>query len=100
MIQIMVSTVKKSYIFKEVGPEGYSLAAKTGTAQVPMPTGGYGDKFIHNLVAFFPAWSPRFIILLKIDNPQGVETAAFSLSNSLHNLVTYLIHYYEIEPDE
>ena len=101
MTQILVSTVENSPVLSGVKVSGYSLAAKTGTAQVAIAGGkGYSDQYIHNLVAFFPAWNPRFIVLLKINEPKGVETAAFSLSDALGKLMNYLVNYYEILPDE
>lgn len=48
---------------------GYTVAGKTGTAQIPLPTGGY-DETLQNatFVGFFPADEPRVSILIKLDN--------------------------------
>ena len=77
-----------------------SVAAKTGTAQLPTPTGGYyNDKFFNSEVAFFPSFDPRFIILLYTDDPKHVIYAEQSLSTSLLDLVHFLINYYNVPPD-
>ncbi|HQT82930.1 MAG TPA: penicillin-binding protein 2, partial [Candidatus Paceibacterota bacterium] len=57
-----------------------SVAAKTGTAQLTKPGGGYyTDRFFHSFVGFFPSYNPRFIILLYTDNPKHVEYASETL---------------------
>jgi cell division protein FtsI/penicillin-binding protein 2 len=48
---------------------GYTIAGKTGTAQIPVP-GGYDPKWtIASFGGFFPADNPQFVILVKIDRP-------------------------------
>ncbi len=77
-----------------------SVAAKTGTAQLPTPTGTYyTNRFFHSEVAFFPSFNPRFIILLYTNDPKGVEYASKSLTPSLLDLTHFLIDYYAIPPD-
>jgi cell division protein FtsI/penicillin-binding protein 2 len=49
---------------------GYSIVGKTGTAQIPVP-GGYDPKWtIASFGGYFPADSPQYVILVKIDRPQ------------------------------
>lgn len=59
---------------------GYSIAGKTGTAEIPVP-GGYDlDRSIASFVGWGPVDDPRFIVLIKLDKPKtsrwGSETAA------------------------
>ncbi len=59
--------------------DGYSIAGKTGTAQIPIP-GGYDDPWtIGSFIAFAPADDPQVIILVKLDRTissmWGSETA-------------------------
>ncbi|RIK46396.1 MAG: penicillin-binding protein 2 [Chloroflexi bacterium] len=50
---------------------GYRIGAKTGTAQVPSPDGGYiEDATIASIVGFAPVEDPRFTVLVKIDWPK------------------------------
>ncbi|MCZ2096552.1 MAG: hypothetical protein LC121_09850, partial [Anaerolineae bacterium] len=54
---------------------GYRIGAKTGTAQVPSPAGGYiQDATIASIVGFGPVESPRFSVLVKIDWPKEEGT--------------------------
>lgn len=77
-----------------------SVAAKTGTAQLTSPSGGYyTDRFFHSFVGFFPSFNPRFIILLYTNDPQGVQYASETLNATFLDLVHFLIDYYAVPPD-
>lgn len=71
---------------------GYQLGSKTGTAEVPGPT-GYGAATIASVVGFGPADDPRFVILVKIDEPKdspwGEDVAAPVFRTIVANLMTY-----------
>src|SRR5579864_4013955 len=49
---------------------GYSVAGKTGTAQIPTPQGYSNNATIASFVGYVPAEAPRFVILVRIDRPQ------------------------------
>ena len=79
----------------------YSVAAKTGTAQIARPNGGgyYDDQFLHSFVGFFPAYNPKFIIFLYTINPKGAQFGSETLTHPFMDIVNFLINYYEIPPD-
>lgn len=53
--------------------KGFSIAAKSGTAQKASPGQGYLEgKYVSSFLGFFPAERPRFIILVVLDEV-GVE---------------------------
>lgn len=80
--------------------EHYSVAAKTGTAQIPAPEGGYyEDRYLHSFFGYFPAFDPEFIVLLYTVEPQGALYASGTLTEPFFDITKYLINYYEIEPD-
>jgi len=77
-----------------------SIAAKTGTAQVAGSEGGYeAGKYFHSFFGYFPAFSPRFVILLYTREPQGVQYASETLTHPFMELEHFLASYYEIPPD-
>jgi stage V sporulation protein D (sporulation-specific penicillin-binding protein) len=77
-----------------------SVAAKTGTAQMAGPEGGYeGGKYFHSFFGYFPAFSPRFVVLLYTREPQGVQYASETLTGPFMELTNFLIEYYDIPPD-
>jgi cell division protein FtsI/penicillin-binding protein 2 len=94
-IEMMFSAVEKSHVAQI---PGYTIAGKTGTAQVP-DRGGYSDDFVHTYVGFVPAKKPRFAVLLKIDKPKGVILAGSTVVPAFRELAEFLINYYNLPPD-
>lgn len=95
--EMMVSAVNKNII--AVIPN-YSVAGKTGTAQVPdFEHGGYTDQVINTYVGFAPAFDPRFIVLLKLDRPEGAPLAGLTVVPAFRELAEFLLNYYNIAPD-
>ncbi len=96
---MLVDVVDKG--FDKARIKGYDVAGKTGTAQIPDPNGGgylANDQFIHDFVGFAPAYSPRFVVLIKMDRPKGIKFAADSLSPVFGDIARYLIRYFNIPP--
>lgn len=76
--------------------KGYKIAGKTGTAQIPnLDSGGYlEDRYIASFVGYAPAGNPRFVVLVKIDEPKdpygGLEVAAPVFSSVAQKLFIHL----------
>jgi len=96
---MMNSVVEKEYS-KRVKIPGYTIAGKTGTAQVPSPDGGYADKLIHSFVGFAPATNPRVVALVKLNNPQEEKFAFYTVSEVFSELVGFVLKYYNVPPDK
>jgi cell division protein FtsI (penicillin-binding protein 3) len=55
----------------EVSVPGYTLAGKTGTAQVA-EDGGYSEsKYVASFIGFAPAQDPKLLVGVVVDQPQG-----------------------------
>lgn len=78
----------------------YSIAAKTGTAQLVDPnTGRYAEnKFLHSFFGYFPASEPKYLIFLFAVDPK-TKYASTSLSHPFSALTNFIISYYAIPPD-
>lgn len=100
LTKMLVSVVATGYE-NRAGVKGYFVAGKTGTAQIPNRTGrGYSDKVIHTFVGYAPAFQPRFLVVLQLNEPQGNRFASNTLTSSFRDLAEYILNYYEIPPDE
>ncbi len=79
----------------------FSVAVKTGTAQVADNTTGgyYEDRHTHSFVGYFPAYDPKFIVFLYAVNPKGVPYAATTWTDPFLDITKFLLNYYEIPPD-
>ena len=81
--------------------KGYTVAGKTGTAQVPdLKNGGYLDEYIHTFVGFAPAYDPKFIALIKLDGPKGIRFAESTTVPIFHDLAQFIFSYLAIPPDK
>lgn len=77
----------------------YDVAGKTGTAQIASPTGGYLEKqYNHSFVGFAPASDPKFVVLIKMEKPQGITFAADSLSPAFKDMALFLLNYFNVPP--
>ena len=98
----MLVTVMDKAIKSGLGKlEHFSVAVKTGTAQVADNTTGgyYTDRHTHSFVGYFPAYDPKFIVFLYAVNPRGVEYAATTWTDAFLDITKFLLNYYEIPPD-
>jgi cell division protein FtsI/penicillin-binding protein 2 len=97
---MLVSVVENGY-GKKAGVDGYLIAGKTGTAQIPdFETGGYSDETIHSFGGFFPAYDAQFAILIKMDKVKAINFAADSVAPVFSKIAEYILNYYEIPPSQ
>lgn len=80
---------------------GYSVAAKTGTAQMTDEgRAGYVEgKYLHSFFGYFPAYNPKFLVFLFHIYPKNVRYASETLTDPFLNITKFLINYYQIPPD-
>jgi len=98
--KMLVSVVRNGFD-KHAQTPGYFVAAKTGTAQIPLKDGrGYSDEVIHTFVGYAPAFDPKFLILIQLNRPKGNRFAANTITPAFKNLSEFLFSYFEIPPDE
>lgn len=93
--RMMVSAVKGAKI---ADIPGYTVAGKTGTAQVA-ERGGYGEDVINTYAGFAPAYDPKFVILIKLDKPKGAPLAGVTVVPAFRELAEFLLQYYNVPPD-
>lgn len=79
---------------------GYSIAGKTGTAEIPIP-GGYDPvQTIASFVAYAPADNPQFVALVVLYKPQVDRWGVLSAAPLFHDLAVDLFRLMGIPPDD
>ncbi len=99
--RMLVTVVDTSLRGGTVKKEHYSIAAKTGTAQIAKKgeRGYYDDRYLHSFFGYFPAYDPRFLIFLFHIEPQGAKYASETLTDPFMQIVDFLVNYYHVPPD-
>jgi cell division protein FtsI/penicillin-binding protein 2 len=78
---------------------GYTLAGKTGTAQIPTER-GYDDRWtIASFVGWGPVADPQFLVLVRIDKPESSPWGSVVAAPVFRDVVERLVTMLEIPPD-
>lgn len=80
---------------------GYTVAGKTGTAQIPNPNGkGYReDRNIGTFIGFAPSKSPKFIMMVRINEPNISGFAESTTVPVFADIAKWLVTYMQIPPN-
>ena len=79
---------------------GYKVAGKTGTAQKPDSHGGYASgRYVASFIGMVPASSPRLVILVSVDEPQGAIWGGSVAAPAFAQIAAYDLQYLEVPPD-
>lgn len=101
--RMLVRVVDEALAGGTMKMKNYSIAAKTGTAQMarPIDEGGgyYPDRYLHSFFGYFPAYNPRFLVFLYTVEPKNIDYASKTLTGPFFDIAKFLINYYEIPPD-
>ncbi|OGW48818.1 MAG: hypothetical protein A2078_00760, partial [Nitrospirae bacterium GWC2_57_9] len=83
-------------------PAGYTAAGKTGTAQkIDQRTGSYSKKdYVSSFVGFVPANSPRLVILVMVDSPEGVVYGGSVAAPVFKTIAEQSLAYLQVTPDD
>jgi cell division protein FtsI (penicillin-binding protein 3) len=83
----------------EVSVPGYTLAGKTGTAEVAVD-GGYSEtKYVASFVGFAPAQNPQLLVAVVVDQPQGSYYGGEVAAPAFGEIAKFALPYLEIPPD-
>jgi cell division protein FtsI/penicillin-binding protein 2 len=80
---------------------GYELAGKTGTAnKVDETTGLYSEsRYIASFVGFAPAKSPRLLVTVMVDEPQGAIYGGEVAAPAFQKITSFALNYLRIPPE-
>ena len=78
---------------------GYSVAGKTGTAQVPGPHGYEPGKYVATFVGMVPASNPRLVVLVSVDQPTRAIFGGIVAAPAFAQIAGFDLQYLEVPPD-
>ncbi|HEX8959538.1 MAG TPA: penicillin-binding protein 2 [Solirubrobacterales bacterium] len=82
----------------EVSVPGYTLAGKTGTAQVA-ENGGYSKtKYVASFIGFAPARDPQLLVAVIVDQPQGEIYGGSVAAPAFGKIAAFALPYLGIPP--
>jgi cell division protein FtsI/penicillin-binding protein 2 len=98
---MMVSVVNENdSLDSGAGLPGYTVAGKTGTAEIPSPIGYESNAWIMTFVGFLPADNPQVAVLIKLDRPTTGRWASQVVAPRFRRLAERLVVMMEIPPDD
>ncbi len=100
MKDMMVHVVNTGNQMAQVS--GYSIAGKSGTAEIATDEGYIQDKTIASFIGYAPADDPQFVMLVKLDRPDpGISRwAAYTATPIFSRIAHRLFEHMNIPPDE
>ncbi len=99
----MLRRVVETGTGQKAQPAGYTAAGKTGTAQkIDQKTGRYSlEDYVSSFVGFVPADSPKLVILVMVDSPEGTVHYGGSVAGPVFKAVAeQSLAYLQVAPDE
>ncbi|GAB4521529.1 MAG: penicillin-binding protein 2 [Anaerolineae bacterium] len=97
--QMMVATVQNGLDNQATVP-GYTVAGKTGTAQIPDVVGYIPNQARMTFVGFLPADDPQISILVYLDRPTSGAFASQTAAPVFARVATRLVNMLEIPTDD
>src|SRR3989338_3143512 len=99
MTEMMVKAVDEGEA-KWAKPKGFKIAGKTGTAQIPVAGHYDPNKTIASFVGFAPADDPKFVMLVRFDQPTSSTFGSETAAPTFFEIAKELFNYYKIAPSE
>ncbi|MDQ2952033.1 MAG: penicillin-binding protein 2 [Chloroflexota bacterium] len=96
---MLVSTVDNGIANLAAIPH-YSVAGKTGTAQIPSDDGRYvNDAYISSFAGFAPANDPRFVAVIVLERPQSKLLGTVTAMTTFRNIAADALRNARLQPD-
>ncbi len=97
MMGVVVDGISTAYL----DVDGYRVGGKTGTANIALASGAYKkDAYISSFAGIAPLDNPELVVLVKIDEPQGVPWGTVVAAPAFDHLVEAALAYLKVPPTE
>lgn len=94
-----MATVAVQQEVQEALVEGYTVAGKTGTAQIAEPFGYHPTDVIGSFIGWLPADDPQMIVFVKLDRPTSAPWGSMTAAPVFSKLAKELVVLLDIPPD-
>jgi cell division protein FtsI/penicillin-binding protein 2 len=78
---------------------GYTVAGKTGTAQIPGPHGYTTGKYVASFVGMVPVKTPRLLVLVSVDQPSSAIFGGVVAAPAFAEIAKFDLQYLTVPPD-
>jgi len=96
---MLLSTVDNG-IAHNAAIAGFSVAGKTGTAQIASPDGSYvDDLYVSSFAGFFPADDPKYVVLVVLEKPDSRLLGTLTATDAFKGVAQDILRYARIQPD-
>lgn len=94
-----MATVAVQQEVQEALIDGYTVAGKTGTAQIAEAFGYHPTDVIGSFIGWLPADAPEIVVYVKLDRPQSAPWGSMTAAPVFSKLVKELVVLLDIPPD-
>jgi cell division protein FtsI (penicillin-binding protein 3) len=99
-LRTMLTAAVDQGLAKGAALPGYSVAGKTGTAQIPSDDGRYvDDAYISSFAGFVPAEDPQMVVVVVLERPQSMLLGTTSAMAAFRGIATDALRYARVQPD-
>ncbi len=84
----------------EVSVPGYSLAGKTGTAQIATENGYSDTRYVASFIGVAPADDPAIVVSIMVNQPEGAHTGGEVAAPGFGELASFALPYLGVPTDE
>lgn len=78
---------------------GYTVAGKTGTAQIPGPHGYTTGKYVASFVGMVPVKNPRLLVLVSVEEPRSAIFGGVVAAPAFAEIAKFDLQYLGVPPD-
>ncbi|MDP9265367.1 MAG: penicillin-binding protein 2 [Chloroflexota bacterium] len=97
--RMLLSTVDNG-IAKNASITGFSVAGKTGTAEIAGPDSKYlDDQYVSSFAGFAPAEDPRFVAVIVLERPQSKLLGTLTAMAAFRGMALDALRYARVQPD-
>ncbi|MDQ3401585.1 MAG: penicillin-binding protein 2 [Chloroflexota bacterium] len=99
MRDMLTSTIDNG-LAKNAQLSAFSVAGKTGTAQIPDKSGSYeSDEYISSFAGFAPAKDPAFVAVVVLERPKSRLLGTLTATNAFKGLALDALRTARVQPD-